>query len=178
MKAISVLGSTGSIGTQTLQIAEEFPEQFRVVALTAGRNLKLLVDQVQRHHPEVVALADADLLPELQERLKDAGVTGADAPQLVGGADGLNVAAAWDSADLVVTGIVGCAGLLPTLAAIRAGKDLALANKETLIAAGPVVLPELKKSGSRLLPADSEHSAIFQCLQGTPWAENARLSTG
>jgi len=78
----------------------------------------------------------------------------------------------------VVTGIVGCAGLLPTLAAIRAGKDLALANKETLIAAGPVVLPELKKSGSRLLPADSEHSAIFQCLQGTPWADNARLSTG
>ena len=129
MKAISVLGSTGSIGTQTLQIAEEFPEQFRVVALTAGRNLKLLVDQVQRHRPEVVALADADLLPELQERLQDAGVTGADAPQLVGGADGLNVAAAWDSADLVVTGIVGCAGLLPTLAAIRAGKDLALANK-------------------------------------------------
>ena len=125
MKAISVLGSTGSIGTQTLQIAEEFPEQFRVVALTAGRNLKLLVDQVQRR-PEVVALADADLLPELQERLQDAGVTGADAPQLVGGADGLNVAAAWDSADLVVTGIVGCAGLLPTLAAIRAGKDLAL----------------------------------------------------
>ena len=134
MKAISVLGSTGSIGTQTLQIAEEFPEQFRVVALTAGSNLKLLVDQVQRHRPEVVALADADLLPELQERLQDAGVTDADAPQLVGGADGLNVAAAWDSADLVVTGIVGCAGLLPTLAAIRAGKDLALANKETLIA--------------------------------------------
>ena len=96
MKAISVLGSTGSIGTQTLQIAEEFPEQFRVVALTAGRNLKLLVDQVQRHRPEVVALADANLLPELQERLKDAGVTGTDAPQLVGGADGLNVAAAWD----------------------------------------------------------------------------------
>merc|ERR1739841_311731 len=128
--------------------------------------------------PEVVALADADLLPELQERLQDAGVTGADAPQLVGGADGLEVAASWGSADLVGTGIVGCAGLLPTLAAIRAGKDLALANKETLIAAGPVVLPELKKSGSRLLPADSEHSAIFQCLQGTPWSDNARLSTG
>jgi 1-deoxy-D-xylulose-5-phosphate reductoisomerase len=86
--------------------------------------------------------------------------------------------AAWSSAELVVTGIVGCAGLLPTLAAIRAGKDLALANKETLIAAGPVVLPELERSGSRLLPADSEHSAIFQCLQGTPWPETARLSTG
>ena len=178
MKSISVLGSTGSIGTQTLQIAEEFPEQFRVVSLTAGRNLELLVSQIQRHQPEVVALADPDLLPELKQRLTDVGINGAKTPQLVGGPDGLNTAAAWDSADLVVTGIVGCAGLLPTLAAIRAGKDLALANKETLIAAGPVVLPELKKSGSRLLPADSEHSAIFQCLQGTPWAENARLSTG
>ena len=178
MKAISVLGSTGSIGTQTLQIAEEFPDQFRVVSLTAGRNLELLVKQIQRHQPEVVALADPDLLPELKQRLSDTGLDGEKAPQMVGGPDGLNTAAAWESADLVVTGIVGCAGLLPTLAAIRAGKDLALANKETLIAAGPVVLPELKKSGSRLLPADSEHSAIFQCLQGTPWAENARLSTG
>ena len=178
VKAISVLGSTGSIGTQTLDIAREFPDQFKVVALTAGRNLALLVEQIQEHRPEVVALADTALLPELQERLKAAGVDETATPQLVGGPDGLNVAASWDSADLVVTGIVGCAGLLPTLAAIRAGKDLALANKETLIAAGPVVLPELKKSGSRLLPADSEHSAIFQCLQGTPWAENARLSTG
>ena len=180
MKAISVLGSTGSIGTQTLQIAEEFPEQFRVVALTAGRNIKLLVQQIQRHQPELVALADTDLLPELQQRLDDLPPSERpkQLPQLVGGPDGLNTAASWSSADLVVTGIVGCAGLLPTLAAIRAGKDLALANKETLIAAGPVVLPELKKSGSRLLPADSEHSAIFQCLQGTPWADNARLSTG
>ena len=180
MKAISVLGSTGSIGTQTLQIAEEFPEQFRVVALTAGRNLELLVRQIQRHQPELVALADADLLPELQQRLEalPPSERPQQAPQLVGGPDGLNTAAAWSTADLVVTGIVGCAGLLPTLAAIRAGKDLALANKETLIAAGPVVLPELKKSGSRLLPADSEHSAIFQCLQGTPWADTARLSTG
>ena len=180
VKAISVLGSTGSIGTQTLEIVQDFPDQFRVVALTAGRNLALLVEQIQQHNPEVVALADEALLPELKERLKalPADQQPQRQPHLVGGPDGLNTAAAWDTADLVVTGIVGCAGLLPTLAAIRAGKDLALANKETLIAAGPVVLPELKKSGSRLLPADSEHSAIFQCLQGTPWAENARLSTG
>ena len=178
MKAISVLGSTGSIGTQTLEIAQDFPEQFKVVALTAGRNLALLVEQIQQHQPEVVALADPALLPELKDRLKACGLPESASPELVAGPDGLNVAASWVSADLVVTGIVGCAGLLPTLAAIRAGKDLALANKETLIAAGPVVLPELKKSGSRLLPADSEHSAIFQCLQGTPWAENARLSTG
>lgn len=180
VKAISVLGSTGSIGTQTLDIVEDFPEQFRVVALTAGRNLTLLVKQIQRHSPEVVALADESLLTELKERLASlpADQQPQRQPELVGGPNGLNVAASWDTADLVVTGIVGCAGLLPTLAAIQAGKDLALANKETLIAAGPVVLPELKKSGSRLLPADSEHSAIFQCLQGTPWAENARLSTG
>ena len=180
MKAISVLGSTGSIGTQTLEIAEEFPERFRVVALTAGTNVSLVVEQIKRHHPEVVALADASLLPQLKQQLNALPIEQQPPhlPQLLAGPEGLNVAASWDSADLVVSGIVGCAGLLPTLAAIKAGKDLALANKETLIAAAPVVLPELKRSGSRLLPADSEHSAIFQCLQGTPWAENARLSTG
>ena len=180
MKAISVLGSTGSIGTQTLEIVEDFPDQFRVVALSAGRNLSLLVSQIQRHRPDVVALADPALLAELKDRLMalPADTRPEPLPQLVGGPEGLDVAASWDAADLVVTGIVGCAGLLPTLAAIRAGKDLAVANKETLIAAGPVVLPELKKSGSRLLPADSEHSAIFQCLQGTPWSDTARLSTG
>ena len=180
MKAISVLGSTGSIGTQTLELACEFTDRFEVVALTAGRNLALLTDQIQRHAPEVVALADAALLPELRARLNALEQDGQSIrrPELLGGSEGLCAAAAWPTAELVVTGIVGCAGLLPTLAAIRAGKDLALANKETLIAAGPVVLPELKKSGSRLLPADSEHSAIFQCLQGTPWADTARLSTG
>ena len=180
MKAISVLGSTGSIGTQTLEIVEDFPDQFRVVALSAGRNLSLLVSQIQRHRPDVVALADPALLAELKDRLMalPADTRPEPLPHLVGGPEGLDVVASWDAADLVVTGIVGCAGLLPTLAAIRAGKDLAVANKETLIAAGPVVLPELKKSGSRLLPADSEHSAIFQCLQGTPWSDTARLSTG
>ena len=176
MKALSVLGSTGSIGTQTLEIVAEFPDRFRVVALTAGRNLELLVEQVLRHDPEVVALADPGLLPALRERL--AAAAPACRARLLAGADGLAEAAAWPTADLVVTGIVGCAGLLPTLAALEAGKDLALANKETLIAAGPVVLPALQRSGSRLLPADSEHSAIFQCLQGTPWPDTARLSTG
>ena len=177
MKALSILGSTGSIGTQTLEIVDDFPELFKVVALTAGKNLDLLVKQIQRHRPEVVALADPNSIPELRERLTSCGAA-LKPPVLLAGSDGICAAAAWASADLVVTGIVGCAGLLPTLAAIRAGKDLALANKETLIAAGPVVLPELEKSGSRLLPADSEHSAIFQCLQGTPWADSARLSTG
>ena len=180
MKAISVLGSTGSIGTQTLQIAEEFPDKFKIVALTAGKNIDLVLKQVETHQPEVVSLADESLLPELSRRInnlvEDSKIL--NQPLLIAGAEGLNTAAAWESADLVVTGIVGCAGLLPTLSAIEAGKDLALANKETLIAAGPVVIPALKESGSRLLPADSEHSAIFQCLQGTPWADNARLSTG
>jgi len=180
MKTLSVLGSTGSIGTQTLEIAREFPERFKVVALTAGNNLDLLVDQILEHQPEVVALADGERLAELRQRLEalEPGLRPARPPELLGGSDGLCAAAAWPTAELVVTGIVGCAGLLPTLAAIRAGKDLALANKETLIAAGPVVLPELEASGSRLLPADSEHSALFQCLQGTPWADTARLSTG
>ncbi len=165
---------------QTLEIVEEFPDRFRVVALTAGNNLDLLITQICRHAPEVVALADADRVLELRRRLEalEPAARPQRLPELVGGPDGLCTAAAWPTADLVVTGIVGCAGLLPTLAAIRAGKDLALANKETLIAAGPVVLPELERSGSRLLPADSEHSAIFQCLQGTPYAETARLSTG
>ncbi|MEB3302671.1 MAG: 1-deoxy-D-xylulose-5-phosphate reductoisomerase, partial [Cyanobacteriota bacterium] len=180
MKAISVLGSTGSIGTQTLEIVDDFPDRFRVVALTANRNLDLLMEQILRHQPEVVALADGEDVPALRERLAalEPQRRPPRPPEILGGSEGLEAAAAWSTADLVVTGIVGCAGLLPTLAAIRAGKDLALANKETLIAAGPVVLPELEKSGSRLLPADSEHSAIFQCLQGTPYAETARLSTG
>ncbi|MFN9618277.1 MAG: 1-deoxy-D-xylulose-5-phosphate reductoisomerase [Synechococcaceae cyanobacterium] len=180
VKVLSVLGCTGSIGTQTLEIVEEFPDRFRVAALTAATNLDLLIEQILQHRPEAVALADAGRVAELRERLLalEPALRPDPLPTLLGGSDGLCAAAAWPSADLVVTGIVGCAGLLPTLAAIRAGKDLALANKETLIAAGPVVLPELARSGSRLLPADSEHSAIFQCLQGTPWPETARLSTG
>ena len=180
VKAITVLGSTGSIGTQTLEIVEDFPDRFKVVALTAGRNLDLLIGQILRHRPEAVGLADPDSIPLLRARLEalEADLRPSPLPELLGGSDGLCAVAAWPSADLVVSGIVGCAGLLPTLAAINAGKDIALANKETLIAAGPVVLPALEASGSRLLPADSEHSALFQCLQGTPWADSARLSTG
>jgi len=186
MKAISVLGSTGSIGTQTLQIAEEFPDRFQVVALSAGRNLTLLIEQIKRHRPEVVAVADPACLDELRTRLAAEALSplpstasgAAGEPQLLAGPEGLEVVAAWPAADLVVTGIVGCAGLMPTLAAVHAGKDVALANKETLIAAAPVVLPALQASGSRLLPADSEHSAIFQCLQGTPFPDSAQLSTG
>ena len=180
MKFISILGSTGSIGTQTLQIVDDFPNRFQVEALTAGKNLELLVQQISKYSPAIVALAEPSLLPELKNRLHALSKNEMPQrfPELLAGTEGLNTAASWPKSDLVVTGIVGCAGLLPTLAAINAGKDIALANKETLIAAGPVVLPAIKSSGSRLLPADSEHSAIFQCLQGTPLIKNAYLSTG
>lgn len=164
MKVISLLGSTGSIGTQTLDIVAQHPDQFRVVALAAGRNIELLAQQVRQFRPEIVAISHAESLPDLQAAIADVMPH----PRLVAGQDGVIEAASWPSATVVVTGIVGCAGLLPTIAAIKAGKDIALANKETLIAGGPVVLPLVQQYGVKLLPADSEHSAIFQCLQGVP----------
>lgn len=162
-KAISILGSTGSIGTQTLDIVRSHPDKFRVVGLAAGRNIDLLVKQVTEFKPEIVATHDESLLPDLKERLKDFTET-----QVIAGKEAIAEVARYGDSESVVTGIVGCAGLLPTIAAIEAGKDIALANKETLIAGGPVVLPLIEKHGVKLLPADSEHSAIFQCLQGVP----------
>ncbi len=176
MKYISVLGSTGSIGTQTLKIAEELPEKFKVVSLTAGKNISLLTEQVRRHLPEFVAIEDESLLRELKNNINDLGLS--KPPIIMTGLEGLKIAASWDKSDTVVTGIVGCAGLIPTLSAINSGKNIALANKETLIAAGCIVLPALEASKSRLLPADSEHSAIFQCLQGLPRINNAEFLTG
>ena len=176
MKYITVLGSTGSIGTQTLEIASELPEKFRVVALSAGRNIDLLTEQVRKHQPEVIAIEDENLLEELKNNINNLEI--GKPPARVCGKEGINIVAAWDTSDTVITGIVGCAGLIPTMSAINAGKNIALANKETLIAAGSVVIPALKEKGSRLLPADSEHSAIFQCLQGLPNYENADFSTG
>ena len=164
MKAISLLGSTGSIGTQTLDIVAQHPDQFRIVGLAAGRNVALLAQQIRQFHPAIVALCDSDLLPDLKAAIADLDPQ----PTLLAGEAGVIEVARWSTADVVVTGIVGCAGLLPTIAAIEAGKDIALANKETLIAGAPVVLPLVQKHGVKLLPADSEHSAIFQCLQGVP----------
>lgn len=164
MKAISLLGSTGSIGTQTLDIVTDHPDQFRVVGLAAGRNVKLLAQQIRQFKPEIVAISDVEKLPELQAAIADLSPQ----PTILAGAEGVIEVARYSAANVVVTGIVGCAGLLPTIAAITAGKDIALANKETLIAGGPVVLPLIEKHGIKLLPADSEHSAIFQCLQGVP----------
>ena len=164
MKAITLLGSTGSIGTQTLDIVEHHPDKFRLVGIAAGSNVALLAEQVLKFKPEIVAICDKSKVDELK------GAIAALDPQptVLAGEEGVVEVARYGDAEAVVTGIVGCAGLLPTIAAIEAGKDIALANKETLIAGGPVVLPLAEKHGVKLLPADSEHSAIFQCLQGVP----------
>jgi 1-deoxy-D-xylulose-5-phosphate reductoisomerase len=164
VKAISLLGSTGSIGTQTLDIVTDHPDEFRVVGLAAGRNVELLAQQIRQYQPQIVAISDAESLPALKAAIADLSPQ----PTLLVGQEGVIEVARHPAAEVVVTGIVGCAGLLPTIAAIEAGKDIALANKETLIAGGPVVLPLIQKHDVKLLPADSEHSAIFQCLQGVP----------
>ncbi|MEM9091620.1 MAG: 1-deoxy-D-xylulose-5-phosphate reductoisomerase [Cyanobacteria bacterium P01_F01_bin.53] len=164
MKAITLLGSTGSIGTQTLDIVEHNPDKFRLVGIAAGSNVALLAKQVLKFKPEIVAICDESKF----EALKEAVASLDPQPILLAGEASIAEVARYGDAEAVVTGIVGCAGLLPTLAAIEAGKDIALANKETLIAGGPVVLPMAKKHDVKLLPADSEHSAIFQCLQGVP----------
>jgi 1-deoxy-D-xylulose-5-phosphate reductoisomerase len=164
VKAISLLGSTGSIGTQTLDIVAQYPDQFRIVGMAAGRNMALLAQQIRQFKPEIVAIGDEQQLPALTAAIADVDRQ----PILLAGAAGVIEVARYGDASAVVTGIVGCAGLLPTIAAITAGKDIALANKETLIAGGPVVLPLVEKHQVKLLPADSEHSAIFQCLQGVP----------
>jgi 1-deoxy-D-xylulose-5-phosphate reductoisomerase len=164
VKAITLLGSTGSIGTQTLDILENHPDQFRLVGIAAGNNVELLAQQVRQFKPEIVAICNEAKLSELREALDGMDPM----PQILAGDDGVVEVARYGDSEAVVTGIVGCAGLLPTLAAIEAGKDIALANKETLIAGGPAVLPLVEKHGVKLLPADSEHSAIFQCLQGVP----------
>jgi 1-deoxy-D-xylulose-5-phosphate reductoisomerase len=164
MKAITLLGSTGSIGTQTLDIVTHNPDQFRIVGLAAGRNISLLAEQIHQFKPQIVAISDETQLSELKAAIADVQPQ----PILLAGESGVVEVAQYGEAEAVVTGIVGCAGLLPTIAAIKAGKDIALANKETLIAGGPVVNPLIEEYGVKLLPADSEHSAIFQCLQGVP----------
>ena len=163
VKAITLLGSTGSIGTQTLDIVAQYPERFRIVGLAAGRNVQLLAQQIRQFRPEIASISES-ALPELREAIADLDYK----PILLGGSEGAIEVARYGDSESVVTGIVGCAGLLPTIAAIKAGKNIALANKETLIAGGPVVLPLVAEYGVKLLPADSEHSAIFQCLQGVP----------
>jgi 1-deoxy-D-xylulose-5-phosphate reductoisomerase len=164
VKAITLLGSTGSIGTQTLDIVANNPDKFRIVGLAAGNNVELLAAQIRQFRPSIAAICAEEKLPALKEAIADLDPQ----PILMAGDAGIVEVARYGDAQTVVTGIVGCAGLLPTIAAIEAGKDIALANKETLIAGGPVVLPLIEKHQIKLLPSDSEHSAIFQCLQGVP----------
>ena len=164
MKAITLLGSTGSIGTQTLDIVSQHPEQFRIVGMAAGRNVELFAQQIRTFRPEIVAICDQDKLAELEAAIADLSPQ----PIILSGESGIVEVARYGDAETVVSGIVGCAGLMPTIAAIEAKKNIALANKETIIAGAPIVLPLLKQYGVKMLPADSEHSAIFQCLQGVP----------
>ena len=164
-KHIALLGSTGSIGTQTLDICREYPEAFEVISISAGANVELLAQQAIEFKPKVVGLAAAEKEAQLRELISAAG---APMPEIVTGPDGQIAAAVAPGADTVVTGVVGVAGLFPTIEAIKLGRTIALANKETLISGGPVILPLLKKHGAVMTPADSEHSAIFQCLQGVP----------
>jgi 1-deoxy-D-xylulose-5-phosphate reductoisomerase len=168
MKRLVVLGSTGSIGEQTLAVAAAFPERYRVVALAAGRNVQKLAEQVRTLRPELVSIADADGARALRELL------GSDEVEIGVGDEGLD-AGARHPCNLVVAGLVGALGLGPTLAAVACGRDVALANKEVLVMAGALVTREARLSGSRLLPVDSEHSAIFQALQGQRREDVSRL---
>ena len=159
VKKIAVLGSTGSIGTQTLEVVR-YNQDIEVTALAAGRNAELLEHQVREFKPKLACLWDKKGAEELRTRLADMDV------KVVSGMEGLMEAAAGKDTDLVVTAVVGMIGIRPTIAAIEAGKDIALANKETLVTAGHLIMPLVKEKKVRLLPVDSEHSAIFQCLQG------------
>jgi len=160
MKRLAVLGSTGSIGVTTLSVVERFPDRFRVVALAAGKNLEKLKEQVRRFQPEVVSISSEADARDLRAHLP--GFRG----EILCGAEGLVAVATHPEADMVMAALVGAAGLPPTLAAIRAGKTIALANKEALVIAGELMTQEAQRHGVRLLPVDSEHNAIFQALQG------------
>ena len=157
MKKIAILGSTGSIGTQTVDILPSIDAE--VVALTTNRRINLLEEQARALHPKMVCAMDESAAKELKIKLADTDIT------VLTGMDGLIACAAESGADIVVTAVVGMVGLLPTMAAIKAGKDIALANKETLVCAGGLVMRAAKEYGVHILPVDSEHSAIFQCVQ-------------
>lgn len=161
MKRLSIFGSTGSVGKNVLRVVEQFPERFSVTALAAGQNVDLLAEQIMRFTPEVAVVLDENLAHQLKKT-----VMGANRVNILHGSDGYRAAATLTSADLVVSAMVGSAGLLPTIAAIEAGKPVALANKESLVMAGELVMGTARKKGVPIIPVDSEHSAIFQCLAG------------
>lgn len=168
MKNVVVLGSTGSIGTSTIKVAEDLPDRIRLLALAAGNNTQLLIDQARKHQPIAVSIGDAAKANELR------GTLGVNC-EVHSGTEGLVKLATLPDADIVLIAIVGTAGLQPALAAIRAGKDIAIASKEILVMAGETVMSEARKNGVRVLAVDSEHSAIFQCLDGKPPASVRKL---
>jgi len=168
MKNIVLLGSTGSIGTSTIKVVMDLPDRLRLIGLAAGSNAEMLLDQTLKHRPEAIAITD----PAKASRLQEALGTGT---EVFSGTEGLVKLATLPAADVVVIAIVGTAGLQPALAAIRAGKDIAIASKEILVMAGEVVMSEARKQGVRVLAVDSEHSAIFQCLDGKPPGSVRRL---
>lgn len=158
-KTVSIIGSTGSIGTQALDVVQKLG--YKVAALAAGKNIDIIEGQIRQFHPELAVLADEKAAAELKSRVSDLPV------RVEAGEQGVLETASIESADMVLNAVVGIAGLKPTLAAIHAKKTLALANKESLVAAGEIVIREAKENGVKILPVDSEHSAIFQCLQGS-----------
>lgn len=162
MKNISILGSTGSIGVSTLQVVEQFPDRFQVIALAAGRNAGLLIDQIRRFRPRLATVINKELATIVTAALEQENLQ----TEVIYGPQGYEQVATHPEVELVVSAMVGAAGLLPTIAAVNSGKHLALANKETLVVAGEIVMDLAAKQGVRILPVDSEHSAIFQALQG------------
>jgi 1-deoxy-D-xylulose-5-phosphate reductoisomerase len=168
MKNVVLLGSTGSIGTSTIKVAEDLPDHLRLLGLAAGTNTELLLEQVRKHRPEAISITD----PLKAKGLRDVLGT---STEVFSGTDGLVKLATLPAADIVLIAIVGTAGLKPALAAIRAGKDIAIASKEILVMAGEIVMNEARRHGVRVLAVDSEHSAIFQCLDGKPPGSVRRL---
>jgi 1-deoxy-D-xylulose-5-phosphate reductoisomerase len=169
VKKISILGSTGSIGTSTLAVVEKFPDRFKVVALAGGNNSELLESQIRKFRPAIAAIAGEQQAESLRKKCRDLPV------RIVSGVEGMIEVATAADADITVSSIVGTAGLVPTVAAIQAGKDIALANKEVLVTAGELVIAECRKWNVRLFPVDSEHSAIFQCLHSGRQSDVKRL---
>ena len=159
MKNIAVLGSTGSVGRQTLEVIDENKEHFRVTALAANKQTDLLLEQIETFNPEMVAVYDKESAKTVRTRVKGA-------VRVVCGMEGLCEAAAYEKNDLVVCAVAGSLGVLPAYSALSQGKDIALANKEAMVAAGHIINAEAKRQGARIIPVDSEHSAIFQCLYG------------
>jgi len=160
MKKISLLGSTGSIGVNTLDVVERNPEDFQILAMSAGSNVDLFVEQIRKFKPKFAALFEEEKIPSLKKQVADLDV------EILSGEEGCITVATISEIDIVVSGIVGKAGLLPAMEALKAGKNLALANKETLVIAGELILQEAQKTNSKIIPIDSEHSAIFQALNG------------